>query len=243
MLAASKGLTKVVSKCLSRLTQKQRLEKKIGEDINKALQLAIENQHEECAFEIISFELDVWYTNEHGQNALMLAAANGLTSLVRQCVRQGIVDNRPINKTDRNGKSAFTLALSNGYYNCAIEIPDKNKRTPHEIKELNAALHGIFRNDYKSKDYLIQVLEFMGATETPLVEAVINGLEKLSLDLISHGFDIRLADKDGLTVLMAAAERGVHRLVKLCLEVGSESFVNMMDKHGENAIVHACEGR
>ena len=243
LLAASKGLTKVVSKYLSRLKHKHKLEKKTTKDINKALQLAIENQHEECAFEIITIEADVWYTNEYGQNALMLEAKNDLTSLVRKCVREGIVDNRSINETDRNGKSAFTLALSNGYYNCATEIPDKNKRAPHEIKELNAALHGIFRNDYKSKDYLIKVLEFMGAAETPLVEAVINGLEKITLDLISRGFDIRLADGDGLTVLVAAAERGLHRLVKLCLEVGSESFVNMMDKHGKNVIVHACEGQ
>ena len=152
----------------------------------------------------------------------MLAAANGLTSLVRKCVRQGIVDNRSIHKRDRNGKSALTLALRNEYYNCAREIPDNNKRTPREIKELNAALHGIFEGDYKSRDCLIQVLECMGATETPLVGVVINGLEKLTLDLISHGFDIRLVDKDGLTVLMAAAERGLYRLVKLCFEVGSE---------------------
>ena len=69
LLAASKCLTKVVSKYLSRLKHKHKLEKKTTKDINKALQLAIENQHEECAFEIISFEVNVWYTNEHGQNA------------------------------------------------------------------------------------------------------------------------------------------------------------------------------
>ena len=76
-----------------------------------------------------------------------------------------------------------------------------------------------------------------------MVKTAFKGYQELTLDLISHGVDITRENKDGVTVLMAAAEKGLHRLVKLCLEVGSESFVNMMDKHGKNAIVHACEGR
>ena len=244
LLAASKGLTKVVSKCVSRLTPQQRREMKTAADINKALQLAIENQHEECAFEIISFGADVWYTNEHGQNALMMAATNGLTNLVRKCVREGIVRNRSIDKTDRNGRSALTLALRYEHYNCAREIPDKNKRTPHEIKELNAALQAIFRNNYDlPRNDVIKALVLMGASDTPWAKAAFKRDQELTLDLISHGVDITRADEDGLTVLMAAAEKGLQRLVKLCLEVGSESFVNMMDKHGKNALAYACKGR
>ena len=182
LLAASKGLTKVVSKYLSRLKHKHKLEKKTTKDINKALQLAIENQHEECALEIITIEADVWYTNEYGQNALMLAAKKDLTCLVRKCVREGIVDNRSINERDRNGKSALTLALRNEYYNCAREIPDNNKRAPHEIEELNEALRVIFRNDYNlSRDHLIKAVVFMGASETPLVKATFKGDQELTL--------------------------------------------------------------
>ena len=67
------------------------------------------------------------------------------------------------------------------------------------------------------------------------------GNEKFVLELISLGADISVANHIGQTLLMIAAECGLHRIVKLCLEKGTESYINRFDETQRNAAMYACE--
>ena len=64
--------------------------------------------------------------------------------------------------------------------------------------------------------------------------------EECALELISQGADITWENERGKTVLMAAAEKGLLSTVRKCLEMGSESYVNMADNEGKTAVLYAC---
>ena len=44
-------------------------------------------KHEECVTELVQNGADIWYENNHGQSLLELASANGLTTVVKRCMR------------------------------------------------------------------------------------------------------------------------------------------------------------
>ena len=60
-------------------------------------------------------------------------------------------------------------------------------------------------------------------------------------ELLCHGASIRQTNEKGQTLLMTATEKGLHGIVKICLEKGSESYANMVDVNGKNAVEYACE--
>ena len=59
--------------------------------------------------------------------------------------------------------------------------------------------------------------------------------------LINDGHRIDQFNEEGQTLLMIAAEWGFLDTVRICLEKGSQEFVNMKDKTKRNAVVYACE--
>ena len=53
---------------------------------DSAILAAAQNSHEECVWELIKHEADIWYKNRNGENLLMVACMKGLTDLVTYCV-------------------------------------------------------------------------------------------------------------------------------------------------------------
>ena len=78
-------------------------------------------------------------------------------------------------------------------------------------------------------------------TSPLLFRAAERGNEKFVLELIFLGADTSFVNHIGQTLLMIAAKCGLHRIVKLCLEKGTESYINRFDETQRNAVMYACE--
>ena len=94
---------------------------------------------------------------------------------------------------------------------------------------------------------MLQTLFSLGAVATNsqldalVIQCVDRGKEECVSELISQGANITCTNKQGQTLLMIAAERGLLNIVRKCLEMGSETYVNMVDTRGRNAVICACE--
>ena len=123
ILAAEKGLTKAFGKCLDTGKSKciwKGVESEMYQNTaNNALHKAIDGMHEKCAVTIIEHGVDVWCTNQKGQNALMLASAKDLVNVVKAIVNR---DHSNIKVKDKEGKCALSIALENDNFDCAREI-------------------------------------------------------------------------------------------------------------------------
>ena len=96
---------------------------------------------------------------------------------------------------------------------------------------------------------MLQTLFTLGAVATNsqldalVIQCADRGKEECVSELISQGANITCTNKQGQTLLMIAAERGLLNIVRKCLETGSETYVNMVDTGGRNAVISACESR
>ena len=53
------------------------------QSVNQALHTAIENKNDTCAVDMIKYGANVWFADENGRNALMLASEFGLLKVVK----------------------------------------------------------------------------------------------------------------------------------------------------------------
>ena len=58
---------------------------------DSAILAAAQNSQEECVWELIKHEADVWYKNRNGENLLMITCMKGLTDLLTYCVQHNAV--------------------------------------------------------------------------------------------------------------------------------------------------------
>ena len=267
VLAAEKGLSKALGKCLD-TWKSQCIRKGVESEIykntvNTALHKAIDGQHEKCALVIIEHGADVWYSNQDGQNALMLASAEGLVNVVKAIVSRS---HSNLKRKGKNGKCALSIALKNRETACVREILNFETLGEKLVKEMfqqaiqegqsEAILYSVYVNRAVDAAFLIRYLKLCEAfgiispdvdTERLKKEGrqVLSAAMACSQDyvncLISEGDPFDHVNTHGKTLLMIAAGRGFLDTVKICLERGSQDFVNMRDDSNKNAVVYACE--
>ena len=188
------------------------------EELNRALQAAVMHRQETCALEIMGTDdADISFTTKEGRNILMLAAENGLAKFVKICCSMASSEN--INKKDNGKDSALSLAVTNGHED-VVEVLLNHGANP-DITE-------------GGDNAMINYLRFAACKDTKGEICV--------SELISHGAAFEQINRlHGETLLMIAAGRGWQRIVTVCLEKGSEAYVNATDYEGKDAMGHACE--
>ena len=268
LLAAEKGLTKALGKCLdigkSKWIGKGAESEIYRQMVNRALHKAIDGKHEKCALMIIEHGVDIWYTNENSRNALMLASEEGLVNVVKAIISTG---NSNMKRKDKNGKCALSIALKNHNNDCVLEILNIEILGEKLVKEIfqqavqegqsedityfvaaGPSVDAVRARWHKLctclslyspiANYLDRFIEKWKKEAT--VRAVVGCSQAFVNSLISEGYSVDHVNKEGKTLLMIAAERGFLDTVKICLERGSREFVNKTDNTDQNAIVYAC---
>ena len=270
ILAAQKGLAKALGKCLEIGKLKciwKGVESEIYKNtVNKALHEAIDGMHEKCAVIMIEHGVDMWCTNQKGQNALMLASAEGFVNVVKAIVNRS---HSNIKRKGKNGKSALSIALENRNTACVREILNFEILGEKLVKEMfqqaiqegrsddilyflcpSPAVDAAFIKRYMDlclgfglfRPFKTDVdVERLRKDGSLLLCAARSSSQDFVNCLISEGRPVDYVDKEGKTLLMVAAERGFLDTVKICLEKGSQEFVNMKDETKRNAVVYACE--
>ena len=76
---------------------------------------------------------------------------------------------------------------------------------------------------------------------TALHLAAMENHENCIHQLTVHGADIWSSNNKGENLLMLAAAKGLCNTVRMCLKQGTPDQINKLDRHGNNAVIHACK--
>ena len=159
-------------------------------------------------------DVDVNAANEDGITALMLAAAEGHTGIVRQLVASGANVNAATTNNEFAGDTALILAASRGHTDIVRLLMEKGAN-------LNAAI---------TAGEITGFTALMGATE--------EGHTDVAQLLIEKGADVNTAvKKTGVTPLMVAAKKGHTEIARLLIQKGAD--VEATDACGRSAATHA----
>ena len=176
---------------------------------DSAILAAAQNNHEECVWELIKHEADIWYKNRNGENLLMVACMKGLVDLVTYCVQHNAMvegsdeeyelfpgrQSNNCSQLDMHGPSALFHALKNGQIEC-LRIPLDNNVIYKGVRN---------RRDIVSPDSLI-------------LTAAVEKQEAYVMELMSGGFGLSDKSSHGENLLMLAAANGLVKVVKECLD-------------------------
>ena len=184
---------------------------------------------------------DLHRKDKHGRNALMLALLHGHYDCARE-----------IPKPEDS-----TLITGNDWPLVLQSAVSENKI---DLLQILVCKGFVINRDIDTRDLLgtcadrgdvdmLKALVSLGAdvnlpfrhTSPLLFRAAKRGNEKFVLELIFLGADTSFVNHIGQTLLMIAAKCGLHRIVKLCLEKGTESYINRFDETQRNAVMYACE--
>ncbi|CAG8575033.1 13340_t:CDS:2, partial [Racocetra fulgida] len=188
-----------------------------------ALHAAAENGHTTVIEILIKYKTEANFADKNSKTALLLAAAK-------------------VNAVDINGKTALYLATENGHLNVVkalinktdVNITDKNNLT---------VLHIAAKMGYEEIVKILVETAQINATDnnycTPLFYAAEEGYEKIINILMNREANINYANKDGITALHKATEKGHIMAIKTLLKYVSVN-VNIADINGETALHKAA---
>ena len=146
---------------------------------NTALLIAATEGREICVLEMISHEVDLWVSNNKGENLLLLAAAKGWEDIVKVCLNKGSTEQ--VNVCDNSGNNAVI----------------------HACEESQTNTLAVLLNDHKCLEQINIV-----STEvvmSPLMIAVKGALcWDIFMLLLQKGADPNVENRFGLTSLMVA---------------------------------------
>ncbi len=215
---------------------------------------------------MLSLNADVNTTDAHGDNALIWAAHNGHTDIVRFLVT---VENINLDYVDNDGCSALRWAEQRGHTECAEILRRAGAHSIQRTSEAAAALSqeeaatrlqllGISPNAYnaaicsatdESNNNLLRYLIIAGADVnsvaddgfTPITNVCLYGnTDGLRLLLAAPGIDINRPNGNGDTAVIWAAVKGNTDCLRLLLNTPGID-INHIDNDGKTAYLWAIE--
>lgn len=186
--------------------------------------------------------------DKEGLTALMLAAEKNVLPAVQRLIEHGAT----VNAADRKGRTALRYAVSNAdkiavldcllAHGADVHAADKDGQTP--------LFHAVAWGNLAAVQRLLAAGAHINARDaagwTPLIAACAAGTGRgqeyarsVPAALLKAGADIHLADHNGMTALMYAAQNGRAATLQLLLEAGAE--VNAADAFGMTALMYAAQ--
>lgn len=203
-------------------------EEERAETMNEPLIAAAENGDVERVLKLLQDGADINATDRSGRTAVMTATYNNKAEAVKALIQKGadinIRDNLLNNVLLYAGAEGYLdivklaidagadTTITNRYGGTAL-IPASERGHVEVVEEL------LSRSD-------IDVNHINNLHWTALLEAVIlgNGGEKhqkIVQLLVNHGADVNIGDKDGLTPLRHARQRGFQEIADILIEAGA----------------------
>ncbi|KAJ5750851.1 hypothetical protein N7533_007879 [Penicillium manginii] len=206
------------------------------------LSLALRNDHDDLARNLIEQGADINFTDPDGLTPLLRASEGGHKAIATLLIEQGA----DVNATGKSGWMPLSLALKNDYDDLARILieqgADSNFTDPDGLTPLLRASDG----GYKAiATLLIEQGANVNATGKsgwmPLSLALKNDYDDLARILIEQGADSNITDPDGPTPLLRAVARGYETLTKLLIEQGAD--VSICDNiNGRSPLLRALGG-
>lgn len=163
------------------------------EDGNTAVMAATQQNQVEIVQVLIAHGADINIRNKRLDNVLLYAGAEGLLQIVQLAIQAGA----DTTITNRYGGIAIIPACERGHIEVVKELLTHSDTDVNHINDLHwtALLEAIILSDG-------------GKTHQEIVQL-----------LIDHGADIKITDKDGVTPLQHARDRGYQEIVEILEKV------------------------
>ncbi|MEK4198634.1 ankyrin repeat domain-containing protein [Cytobacillus sp. FSL K6-0265] len=163
------------------------------EDGNTAVMAATQQNQVEIVKVLIVHGADINIRNKRLDNVLLYAGAEGLLQIVQLAIQAGA----DTTITNRYGGIAIIPACERGHIEVVKELLTHSDTDVNHINDLHwtALLEAIILSDG-------------GKTHQEIVQL-----------LIDHGADIKITDKDGVTPLQHARDRGYQEIVEILEKV------------------------
>ncbi|MFC3800855.1 ankyrin repeat domain-containing protein [Cohnella sp. GCM10012308] len=196
--------------------------------MNEQLIISAEKGDVERVLMLLEDGADINATDRGGRTAVVAATYNNRTEVVKALIENGA----DINIRDHRLNNVLLYAGAEGYLDIVKLAIDAGADT-----RLTNRFGGIAVIPASERGHVEVVEELLSRSDTDvnhvnnlhwtaLLEAVIlgNGGEKhqqIVRLLISHGADLNIADRDGLTPLMHARQRGFREIADILTEAGA----------------------
>lgn len=142
---------------------------------------------------------------DFGQQALVLATEKGHLAIIELLVLKGV----EINRTDRFGRTALTAAIWRNQTKAAELLIHKGANVNLHASGINVSGQNI---------------------SIPLVAAAINGRLEIAELLLRGGAAVDLAEREGLTALGVAVQKGATKMAALLLDHGADPNRKIADQ-------------
>jgi ankyrin repeat protein len=190
---------------------------------------------------------DMYETDEHGHNSIMIACTRESTDMLSLFINRGADVFRPTEA----GETGLMLASAHGcvaVVNMLLQTEGVTKQWVNTVSDIpfNALGLAAVRDHVECVAALIALVKLLleaGAVDTPRCDGVTALMLACSVDnweavelLIEHKSDVNAADHDGFTPLMLGAGSG-GKAVPMLLDAGADP--RTADNHGRVPLMHA----
>lgn len=182
-----------------------------------------------------------WGHETPPQEAFFEACSEGNLEQICTLLAMGV----SLDAINEEGHNALLLATKNGHleaikllvaHGAQVTQSDKNNDTPLKYAAFNGHLP-LVRYFIEQGVPLDQ--KDLSTGRTALLDALLKNNKDCAQELIQHGANITLADKQGLTPLILATLYNMLDIVQLLVEKGAP--INAYDKSGNNALTYAYD--
>ncbi len=212
-----------------------------------ALLSVVINNRPDLAKQFLDIGVDANYKDPHGFTALLLAASPGRTDAQALPLVQTLIDGgADVNTTNSTGQTSLLAAALSGKAATVRLLLEHRANVNAQIMPIGttALMLATLRVPFPQDDALGTVTALLagGARidaqdargQTALLQALFGRNADAARLLIAHGANTAIANNDGETPLMIAAEVGLPEIVTTIL--AKKTGVNKKDKKGRTAL-------